>query len=181
MAMTIRFYDVKGEPYGAFSNFSKHPFTLDRVWYPTAEHAFQAAKFAGLPQAETIRAMRGAKDAARKARELRKFVRADWDAVKEIELRRILLAKFTAHGEARDLLISTDDEPIEFASPMDDYWGVGRDGDGQNRFGRILELVRIIVRKHRDAIDAAGPSIAEAEGSQDQGPDVGGGRVRPDA
>ena len=179
--MGIRFYDVKAEPYGAFSNFSKHPFTLDHVWYPTAEHAFQAAKFAGLPQAETIRAMRGAKDAARKARELRKFVRGDWDAVKEIELRRILLAKFTAHADARDLLIATGDEPIEFASPMDAYWGVGRDGTGENRFGAILGLVRLIVRKHREAIDAAGPSAAEAEGFQDQGPDVGGGEVLPGA
>ena len=179
--MAIRFYDVKAEPYGAFSNFSKHPFTLDHVWYPTAEHAFQAAKFAGLPQAEAIRRLRGAKDAARKARELRKLVRSDWDAVKEIELRRILLAKFTAHADIRDLLIATGDEPIEFASPMDAYWGVGRDEGGQNRFGRILELVRIIVRKHREAIDAAGPSIAKAEGSQDQGPDIGGDQVSPDA
>ena len=140
--MAVRFYDVHAEPYGALSNFSKHPFTLDDAWYPTAEHAFQAAKFAGTPQFEAIRRQRGAKDAARLARECRSLVRSDWDAVKDDVMRRVLAARFAAHDSLRDLLMATGTEPIEFASPMDSYWGTGRDGSGLNRLGRLLEDFR---------------------------------------
>ena len=151
--MAIRFYDVHEPPYGDLSNFSKHPFTLDKVWYPTAEHAFQAAKFVGQPQAETIRRQRGAKDAARLARDCRSLVRGDWDVVKDVILRRILLAKFTAHPTLRDLLRGTGIEPIEFASPMDAYWGTGRDGSGENRLGKILESIRQTLQTFRATLD----------------------------
>ena len=145
--MPVAFYDVHAEPYGVFSNLSKHPFTLDGVWYPTAEHAFQAAKFAGLPQAEAVRRMRGGKDAARMARECRSLVRADWDAVRDDVMRRVLAAKFAEHEALRDLLLATGVEPIEFASPMDAYWGTGRGGMGQNRMGLILEELRDSLRR----------------------------------
>jgi len=145
--MAISFHDVHAEPFGPFSNFSKHPFTLGGTWYPTAEHAFQATKFAGLPQAETIRNIRGAKDAARMGRDCRSLVRKDWDEVKDAVMGRILAAKFAAHPALRDLLTSTGAEPIEFASPMDGYWGTGRDGAGLNRLGRLLEGLRDQLRE----------------------------------
>ena len=173
--MAIQFHDVRDEPYGAFSNLSKHPFTLDGVWYPTAEHAFQAAKFVGLPQAETIRRLRGGKDAARMGRDCRSLVRGDWDAVKEVELKRILLAKFTAHASVRNLLISTGVEAIEFASPMDRYWGTGRDGTGANRFGELLVQLRATLDALQETLAPLPdfPSVPEAEGVEDQGTDVG--------
>ena len=145
--MAIAFYDVHAQPHGEFSNFSKHPFTLDGLWYPTAEHAFQAAKFAGMPQAETIRRIRGAKDAARMARDCRSLVRSDWDQVKDDVMRRVLAAKFAEHEPLRALLAATGTEPIEFASPMDGYWGTGRDGMGANRLGKILEDLRDQLRQ----------------------------------
>ena len=144
--MAIRFHDVHVLPFGDFSNFSKHDLTLGRVWYPTAEHAFQSAKFAGMPQAETIRRIRGPKDAARMARECRSLVRKDWDQVKDDVMGRVLLAKFSGHESLRQLLLGTGDEPIEFASPMDAYWGTGRDGSGLNRIGRLLKEVRDTLR-----------------------------------
>ena len=140
--MAVRFYDVHAEPYGVLSNFSKHPLTLDGIWYPTAEHAFQAAKFAGQPTFETIRRQRGAKDVARMARECRKLVRSDWDDARDAVMARVLAAKFGGHADLRELLIATGAEPIEFASPMDGYWGTGRDGLGRNRMGRLLEDLR---------------------------------------
>ncbi len=101
VTLTIAFYDVHALPHGALSNFSKHPFTLGGLWYPTAEHAFQAAKFVGTPQAETIRRIRGAKDAARMARDCRSLVRSDWDQVKDDVMRRVLAAKFAEHEPLR--------------------------------------------------------------------------------
>ncbi len=153
--MAIRFYDVHAEPHGGFSNFSKHDLTLDQVWYATAEHAFQSAKFAGSTQAETIRKIRGAKDAARMARDCRSLVRKDWDEVKDGVMGRVLRAKFSKHESLRDLLVGTGSEPIEFASPMDGYWGIGRDTLGLNRMGRLLEELRDSLRS------------GEPEGGQD--------------
>ena len=140
--MAITFYDVHTEPFRVLSNFSKHPFTWDGIWFPTAEHAFQAAKFAGMPQAETIRRIRGAKDAARMGRDCRSLVRKDWDEVKDDVMAQILAAKFAAHPPLRDLIVATGTESIEFASPMDAHWGTGRDGLGLNRMGRLLEALR---------------------------------------
>ena len=175
--MAIRFFDVHDPTYGDLSNFSKHPFTLDKVWYPTAEHAFQSAKFVGQPQAETIRRQRGAKDAARMARDCRSLVRGDWDEVKDITLKRILLAKFTAYPSLRDLLRGTGTEPIEFASSMDDYWGTGRHGQGKNRLGSLLEELRRTLHTFRETLDSLPPvstkppagfkhSVAETERSE---------------
>ena len=42
--MAIEFYSTK-DAYGAFSNFSAHPFDLDGKRWPTSEHYFQAQKF----------------------------------------------------------------------------------------------------------------------------------------
>ncbi len=161
--MAIRFFDVHEVPYGALSNFSKHPFTLDKVWYPTAEHAFQCAKFVGTPQAETIRRLHGAKDAARMGRDCRSLVRSDWDGAKDVILRRILLAKFSAHPDLRDLLLGTGTEPIEFASPMDDYWGLGRNGTGLNRFGLLLEELRRTLHTFRATFDPLPPGSSQPD------------------
>ncbi|HEU5383529.1 MAG TPA: NADAR family protein [Ktedonobacteraceae bacterium] len=45
--MPISFYTPHEEPYGCFSNFSRHGIEIDGVWWPTVEHYFQAQKFAG--------------------------------------------------------------------------------------------------------------------------------------
>ncbi len=72
--MTIYFYSDRENPYGCFSNFSRHGFELDGVYWPTSEHYFQAQKFAGTP-ADQIRQVKTPKDAARLGREalMRRF------------------------------------------------------------------------------------------------------------
>jgi predicted NAD-dependent protein-ADP-ribosyltransferase YbiA (DUF1768 family) len=47
--MPTLFYNQREQPYGCFSNFSPHGFTLDEIWWPTSEHYFQAQKFVGTP------------------------------------------------------------------------------------------------------------------------------------
>ncbi|MES2463665.1 MAG: NADAR family protein, partial [Armatimonadota bacterium] len=47
--MAIYFYSDREEPYGGFSNFSRHGFTLDGKDWPTSEHYFQAQKFVHSP------------------------------------------------------------------------------------------------------------------------------------
>ena len=40
--MTAYFYTPREQPYGCFSNFSRHGATMDGVWWPTVEYYFQA-------------------------------------------------------------------------------------------------------------------------------------------
>ena len=46
--MTIYFYRTN-ESYGELSNFSRHGFDLDGLYWPTVEHYYQAPKFIGTP------------------------------------------------------------------------------------------------------------------------------------
>ena len=63
----IRFYRVS-ESYGEFSNFSPHPVRLKGKLWPTAEHYFQAQKFAGTDHEEEVRRVKSPMIAARLGR-----------------------------------------------------------------------------------------------------------------
>lgn len=150
--MPIYFYVPREEPYGCFSNFSPHGVELDGEWWPTAEHYFQAQKFAGTPHAEAVRRAHTPKDAANLGRDRSRPLRGDWEAVKDAVMRRAVLRKFETHRALRDLLLSTGDEEIVENAPGDYYWGCGADGTGKNMLGKILMEVRETLRS-REAED----------------------------
>lgn len=143
--MTIYFYGTRTQ-YGCFSNFSRHGFELDGVWWPTSEHYFQAQKFAGTPHADQIRGVKTPKDAARMGRDRSRPLRSDWEQVKDDIMRKAVLRKFETHADIREVLLSTGDAPIVENAPGDYYWGCGADGSGKNMLGQILMEVREILR-----------------------------------
>jgi N-glycosidase YbiA len=140
--VTIYFYRTNEIPYGALSNFSKHGFDLDGKWWPTVEHYYQAQKYPNTDYAEEIRRAPTAYVARQMGKESSHPIRADWDSIRHEVMERALLRKFEAHEELRDLLLSTGDEEIVENSPYDNYWGTGPDGQGENRFGKMLVHVR---------------------------------------
>lgn len=145
--VAIHFY-VPREPYGWMSNFSPHGVDLDGRYWPTVEHFFQAAKFTTTdpPHADAIfRAMKP-KQAAELGRDRRHPIAPDWEAVKEDVMRRGVRKKFETHTEIRAQLLATGDEELVEASPIDFYWGAGKDGSGKNRLGVILMEVRAALR-----------------------------------
>ena len=144
--MPIYFYVPGEEPYGCFSNFSPHGVELDGAWWPTAEHYFQAQKFAGTEHAERVRRARTPKDAANLGRDRSLPLRPDWEEVKDDVMRRAVLKKFETHAGLRALLLSTGDEEIVENAPGDYYWGCGQDGTGRNMLGKILAETREILR-----------------------------------
>lgn len=138
----IWFYSDREKPYGAFSNFSRHGFTIEDQFYKTSEHYFQSQKFAGTEHEEAVRLAPSPKNAADMGRERARPLRPDWEAVKEDVMRAALRAKFTAHADLRELLLSTGDAPLVENAPGDFYWGVGKDGSGKNRLGALLMELR---------------------------------------
>jgi N-glycosidase YbiA len=140
--MTIYFYVEREKPYGCFSNFSPHGFMLENLYWSTSEHYFQAQKFIGTSHLEQVRQMRTPKDAARIGRDRSLPLRPDWEQVKDAVMRKVVLQKFKTHADIREILLSTGDQLLVENSPIDFYWGCGKDGSGQNKLGQILMDVR---------------------------------------
>lgn len=64
-----------------------------------------------------------------------------------LEAMRIALHAKFAQQEMRDRLLATGDSPLAENSPYDDFWGLGRDGTGQNWLGKLLEEERKAIEK----------------------------------
>jgi len=144
--MTIYFYSTRGQ-YGFLSNFSRHGFELEGVYWPTSEHYFQAQKFVGTPHADQIRQVKTPKDAAKMGRDRKRPLRPDWEQVKDDIMRKGVLCKFATHADIREILLATGDEEIVENSPIDYYWGSGADARGKNMLGIILMETRKILRQ----------------------------------
>ena len=146
--MTIYFYSTREEPYGCFSNFSRHGFKLDGDWWITSEHYFQAQKFVETDRLwfEKIRDVTTPKDAANMGRSRQHPLRNDWESVKDEIMYQAVLYKFQNHPDIQEILLATSDELIVENARSDYYWGCGADGSGKNKLGEILMKVRNILR-----------------------------------
>jgi ribA/ribD-fused uncharacterized protein len=143
--MVIRFHS-KSETHRELSNFAPFGIDLDGERWPTTEHYYQAQKFVD-PALQT-RIRKAAKPIVAKnlADRHRAKIRPDWDAVKEEVMYRAVRRKVELHAELRRLLLATGDEEIVEDAPNDYYWGVGREGTGQNRLGQIMMRLRAELR-----------------------------------
>ena len=139
--MAIRF-SSQSETHREFSNFAPFGVDLDGAWWPTVENYYQAQKFADPELRKKIRKAEKPIIAKNLADKNKAAMRADWDAVKDEVMYRAVRCKFASHPELKAMLLATDDEEIVEAVPTDTYWGVGRDGTGQNKLGKIIARVR---------------------------------------
>lgn len=144
--MSILFYSAHEQPYGCFSNFSAHGFTLDDIWWPTSEHYFQAQKFIGTPHFDRLCRASSPKQVAELGRRRDFPLRQDWEQVKDDIMRKAVLCKFETHTDIRAILLDTGDEEIIENTTHDYYWGCGTNGSGRNMLGQILMEVRQILR-----------------------------------
>lgn len=132
-----------GEWY-CLDNFSA--FTVewrDKLW-PTAEHAYQAAKFDDEEIIERIRQASSAHLAKKIGNDpmLQDKVRADWQEIKHDIMEEILRAKLAQHEyvqkklrESRGMLLVED-------SHRDAHWGRGESWDGENWLGKTWMKLR---------------------------------------
>lgn len=124
------------------SNFYPSPVLYDGQTWPTAEHAFQAAKTTSKAHRHAIRIAPSPGTAKRLGREVP--LRPDWDRIKCDVMLEILRSKFRDPALAAALLATGDAELIEGNYWGDEYWGrvnMG-DGPGLNRLGELLMQVR---------------------------------------
>lgn len=141
MSETILFYRVD-DPYGEFSNFSKHGFWVDGVRWRTVEHYFQAQKFHDDELRNTMRNVISPMEAANMGRDRRHPLREDWESVKDDVMRFAVLEKFKQNDNAREVLLATGNRQLIEHTKNDNYWADGGDGTGKNMLGIILMETR---------------------------------------
>ena len=142
----IYFYSPS-DPFGFFSNFSRHPVRIGGHTWPTTEHYFQAQKFAHTPYEGAILHASSPSQAARLGRSRDFPLRADWEQVKDEIMHQALLAKFTQHPDLRAQLLATGVARIVEHTSRDHYWADGGDGSGRNMLGTLLMQVRDELRE----------------------------------
>lgn len=151
--MTIYFYGLN-EPYGEFSNFSRHGVLLDGVWWTTTEHYFQAQKFIKTdPEwAEKIRQVAKPRDAATMGRDRSHPFCPNWETTKDDIMRQAVRQKFTTHEALKELLLGTGSEELVEKTSGDYYWGCGTNGTGKNMLGKILMEIRKELLDHSHGV-----------------------------
>jgi ribA/ribD-fused uncharacterized protein len=143
--MAICFFS-QSETHRELSNFAPFGIDLDEARWPSVEHYYQAQKFADPRLRNSIRKAAKPVIAKNLADKNKAAIRPDWDAVKDEVMYRAVKRKFELHPQLRELLLATGEEDIVESAPTDYYWGVGREGTGQNRLGKIMERIRAELR-----------------------------------
>lgn len=137
--MAIKFYKIK-DPHGYMSNYSRHRFYVYDRWWNCVEAPYQAMKTFDRAEQDEIQKAGGSNEARLLGQKV--TFRPDWDQVKDTVMKECLVAKFLQHKDIRDQLMATGDEELIEDSPVDYYWGCGKDGSGKNLLGKLLMEVR---------------------------------------
>jgi len=130
------------DPDEILGSYSVHCFLLDGFPWSTAEHYYQAHKFQDLDYQQKIRECSSASDANKLGNTWFKKKRSDFKKVRITLMTRAIYTKCRTHESVSTALLDTGDIYIADSSFSDYFWGCGRDGRGNNHFGRVLMNVR---------------------------------------
>lgn len=138
--------EFRGE-FGFLSNFWPCSVTVWGFKFPSAEHAYQAAK-AKEPSVREQFLQGTPGQAKRLGRKIQ--VRSDWEQIKLEAMKEVVKAKFLQNPSLkRNLLATGTQELVEGNRWHDGFWGTclcGKCPQGQNQLGQILMEVRSALR-----------------------------------
>ena len=144
-----KYYLSRSDVGHPLASYSKFGFVLDGAEWPSAEHYYQAMKFEQAELRESVRSADHPQAAKKLADSNRKLVRQDWKKIREVIMTRAVYIKCRSHDTVAAALLATGDQPIVESSQFDYYWGCGRDGRGDNTFGKVLMAVRDKLRQEQ--------------------------------
>jgi len=156
----IRFFRRDRARYPFLSNF--YPAVIQdggQAW-PTAEHLYQACKTEDEAERQRIREAGTPGGAKRLGRSV--ALRPNWLADRQAWMTYVVTKKFRQHPDLAARLVATGDAVLIEDSPFDRSWGIGRDGTGENRLGRILMDVRAALRDGRLIPCPVSPTTAQS-------------------
>lgn len=126
-----------------FSNFHMCEVIVNDKMYKSNEHYYQSEKAEFHGDYKIAEAIREAKD-ARTAREIAKeeiTTNQEWQKQKVSILKNGVMAKLRCNPHIKDMLMATKGKYLLEDTPIY-FWGKGRNGKGQNKFGEILMDIR---------------------------------------
>lgn len=132
------------------SNFWLCSIEYEGKIYYSVEHAYQAAKFSGLPVIqEEIRNSETPGEAKRLGKKYKNLQRTDWEQVNLRVMEDLVRQKFTKFPVLKKILLETGSEHIQEGNWWnDDFFGVNlRTGKGLNHLGKIIMKVRDEIKK----------------------------------
>ncbi|MDR1969996.1 MAG: Type 1 glutamine amidotransferase-like domain-containing protein [Candidatus Nomurabacteria bacterium] len=137
-----------------FDNFSSFAVDYQGRNYPTAEHAYQAAKFwQTAPElAEKIASARSAHETYKLAKTNAYKHPDNWDEIKVSVMEEILRAKVSQNPYVAQKLREAKISGLEIIedSPKDDFWGWGSNRDGRNELGKLWMKLRDELEEEND-------------------------------
>jgi ribA/ribD-fused uncharacterized protein len=142
----IYFYDHKNPVSAWLGNFYPTPITIYGRTFSCSEAAYQSCKFEGYPNIQAQFTNLNGDQAFRLAKKYSKFIRSDWNDVKEQKMSEVIYAKFTQNAKLRSLLVESTGSAylVEHNEVVgrDTYWSDNHNGTGQNRLGELLMELR---------------------------------------
>lgn len=134
--------------YEFMSNFHESRIWWKGKWWPTVEHAYQAAKNKGRNYRRNVRNAPTPGEAKKLGNNRSIKLRLDWEAVKIRIMLKLVRKKFKI-PDLRAQLLLTGDAYLEETNWWNDrFWGVCK-GEGQNWLGKILMIVRAEILEKR--------------------------------
>mmetsp|Transcript_3475 Transcript_3475/g.4302 ORF Transcript_3475/g.4302 Transcript_3475/m.4302 type:complete len:165 (-) Transcript_3475:74-568(-) len=135
--------DLKNKTrWACLSNYFVRETFVQGYPYATAEHYFQAQKFSSPEYREEIRKARSGLQAKKLGAAERDDIVENWYEKQEEVMKRGLAAKFAQHADLKEVLLSTQNANIIYDSSSDSFWGIGKDGKGENKLGKLLVEIR---------------------------------------
>ncbi len=125
-------------------NFSAFQFKYKGKVYATVEHAYQAYKFKNTAPkiAKQIEKSLSPDRAKKIAHENKDKVDPNWDKINLALMEALCRAKAEQNPYVVEKLLQTKDYLICEDSPVDAFWGIGKNRDGQNELGKIWMKLR---------------------------------------
>lgn len=142
-ALRLNRFDVNER----LSAYSKHGFELDGEYWPSVEHYYQASKFESDAYRKKVREAAHPKLATKLGEAWFKPKKSNWKGKRVIMMTRAVYIKCRTHEEIAEALLATEAQQIIDTSQFDYFWGVGRDGRGENQYGEVLMAVRNKLRE----------------------------------
>lgn len=139
------------DEYEFLSNFYMEPVYYEGIWFPSSEHAYQAAKTIILAERLMILQCKTAGQAKRMGSKKKKKItlRPDWDSMRYDVMFEIVKSKFS-NPHLMDKLIKTFPELLTEGNTWhDNFWGNCSCEDCKNIFGiNNLGLILMTVRSY---------------------------------
>lgn len=137
---SFKFYEGTSN---ALSPFSAHQIEIWGHLFSTVEHAYQSSRIIPGPEREAIKNARSpllAWQLGQKYKNNSGLLVSDFN--KDAVMEELFRAKLAQHADVLKILKDSGDREIQKVIDHDYYWGMGKNGSGQNKMGKLWMKLR---------------------------------------